>query len=252
MKWVILLSLWSFKVMAHKIEQNYQYWWLKGPQQKSFQYNLVAHVDLNLSEALLLGANHFERFQEVERQALLGWRKKWQSSSLDFSYRNGGGNKIIAQEEVSLSYAQAIANGYSMWGTLRSQNFESNDVHLATLGLEKEWVGGIFALASFTGGRATYNKIADTSDVWGSLLRVGKYREDAWKVWGFLARGEEAQALASLNQSTPLQVVSYGLGSEFSLKKFQLGMQFERSYYKSIQTRFESVLIYLNYAWGKQ
>ena len=252
MKWVMLLALWTTTALAHKLEQSFQYWWLKGPQKKSFQYNLAGSIDLNLSESLLLGATHFERFQEVDQQVFLGWRKKWLNTTLELSARDGGGNEILSRREAYLTLAHGLSQGYSLWGTLRTQNFKSNDVNLATLGLEKEWSGGIFAVASLTGGRATYHSIADTADVWGSQLRLGQYREDAWKFWGFIARGEEAQALANLNQSAPLQVVSFGAGAEMTLKKLQLGLQLERSYYRTIQTRFESALLYLNYAWGKQ
>lgn len=248
----MILSLWAANAMAHKVEQSYQYWWLKGPQQKSFQYNLAASLDLNLSESFLIGASHFERFQEVDQQVLLGWRKKWGTTTFEASYRNGGGNEILSQDEANLTLGFALSDGYSIWSSLRSQNFKNNDVYLATIGVEKEWQGGFFAVASLTGGRATYHQIADTSEVWGTQLRLGKYREDDWKAWGFMARGEEAQALASLNQSAPLQLVSFGAGLEMTFKKYQLGLQLERSYYRAIQTRFESALLYLNYAWGKQ
>ena len=252
MKWVMILSLWTTSALAHKVEQSYQYWWLKGPQKKSFQYQVAGTIDLNLSESLLLGATHFERFQEEDQQAFLGWRKKWLRTTLELSLREGGGNEILSRREGYVTLAQGLSHGFSVWGTLRTQNFKNNDVNLATLGLEKEWFGGWFAVTSLTAGRATYHAIADTADVWGSQLRFGKYREDAWKLWGFVARGEEAQALASLNQSSPLQVVSFGAGGELSVRKFQLGLQLERSYYRAIQTRFESALLYLTYAWGKQ
>ena len=252
MKWLLVLGLLSSSVFAHQIDQSFQYWWIKGPNQSSYRYDLNAQIDLNLSETILIGAAQFERFSEVDRQFFLGYRKKWSQSTLELGHRDGGRNEILAIRDSFLTYAQGVGAGYSLWSTLRAQGFSTNDVHLATLGLEKEWRGGIFALTSFTGGGATYQKVGDTSDVWGSQLRIGKYREDDWKCWGFVAMGEEAQALASLNQSSPLKVVSYGLGAEQYIKSFQVGLLLERSYYQAIQTRFESILIYLNYAWGKR
>ena len=249
MKWVLPL-IFCYSAYAHKIEQSYQYWWIKGPNQSSYRYDIAAQADLSLSETLLLGATQFERFNEVDRQIFIGFRKKWNQSTLEFGHRDGGHNQVLAQRESFLTYARSIGTGISLWGTLRAQRFLTNDVHLATLGIEKEWADGLFAVASFTGGQATYTQ--DTSGLWGSLLKLGKYKEDNWKVWGFLAMGEEGQALASRNQSSPLRVVSYGVGIEEQFKSFELGMQLERSYYQKIQTRFESILIYLNYAWGKR
>lgn len=237
---------------AHELTSRTQYWWLKGPNVKSWRQDFAGSTTLKNGHALLFQGTHFERFHEQDQQALLGWRLRNSRGSWELSHTQGDHNKILAIRETQFTHARALTAGFSGWLTMKALGFHTSDVVLSTLGLEKEWQGGWFLVPSLSLGRATYRTPADTRDVWGTQLRVGKYREDHWKIWTYVALAEEAQALAVINQARPLKAKTYGAGGElFVAAGTRLGLQLERAYCPAIQTRFESVMAHLIWNWGE-
>ncbi|MBY0516668.1 MAG: hypothetical protein K2P81_07165 [Bacteriovoracaceae bacterium] len=252
-KYFLSVFLFINLVQASEINTRYQYWWLKGPEVKSWRQDLAATIDMKSKTSLLIQASHFERFQQVDRIALLGFRHKTESGTWEFTHADGGTNRILAIRDTQLTHYRALVPGLGGWINLRAQGFHTNDVHMLNMGLEKEWAQGWFLIPSMSAGKATYNQPAATRNIWGSQLRIGRYQEDNWKAWIFGALGEEAQALASLSQTKPLKVKSYGLGVEKNiLNSLRFLIQLERSYYPSINTRFESVMGQLTWNWGQR
>lgn len=250
MKAAIFLFFVTTFAWAHTIESRNQYWWIKGAETSSWRHDLVGEIQLKNSLEILTQLTYFDRFDLYDRQILLGIRKKTEKGVWEFTHTDGGRNKLLAIRDTSLQYGHGLTHGVSIWTGLKAQAFNTNEVHLATLGVEKEWRSGWFALSSINFGNATYFEPSQTSQIWGTQLRLGKQKEDHWKSWLFVARGEEAQALVALRQTRPLQVVSYGLGHEQIFSRFKIMLQLERSYYKAVQNRFESALLSAKWDWG--
>lgn len=247
----LILSLFLSSAFAHEISSSYQYWWLKGPNVSSWRGDVAGEVQLDSTWQGLFQATHFERFEEQDQTLKLGARYKKENSYWEFSHTDGGNNKVLAIRETLLTHGRAITSGLGGWLTVRSQGFATSDVNLLTLGLEMEKAPGWFFIPAFTGGKASFHSPAETNNIWALAARLGKYAEGKWKYWLHFARGEEAQALATLNQTKPLGHVNYGAGGEWILSDWTLGLFLERSWYPSVNTRFDSALLTTKWHWGK-
>ena len=252
MRFLLLLVLWSSSASAFELETRYQYWWLKGPEVKSWRHDVLGNIHLQGASSILLRATHFERFKEEDQQVMLGWRHKNSQGHWDLTHADGGGNKVLAIRDTQLTHGRPLGAGFDGWVNLKAQGYRTNDLHMATVGLDKEWQGGTYLLTSVGGGRATYGAPADTQEVWGVSARVGRYQEDRWKTWILLAQGEEAQAIVALGQTRALRFVTYGAGVEKNLTPaWRTGVAVERSYYPAVSTRLESMTAHLAWNWGK-
>ncbi len=251
MKMLALLLLICGAAQAHEIETRYQYWWLRGPDVKSWRHDMLATVHAYGAHNVLARVTHYERFKEEDQQIMLGWRHKNSRGYWELTHADGGDNKVLAIRDTQLSYGRPMGNGFDVWANAKAQGYDTNYLHMLTLGAGKEWSEGLFAVTSFGGGRATYTQPADTQDVWGASLRLGKYREDQWKAWLLVAQGEEAQAIVALGQTRALRFVTYGLGAEKHFATtWRAGIALERSYYPTVNTRLESVTANLAWNWG--
>lgn len=237
---------------AHQIALRHQYWWLKGPDVKSWRQDLLSDWSINQSNILIADASHFERFKFEERVLRLGWRHQTTLGHWEFTHADGEDNRILAIRDSQFTYGQALARGISGWLTVKAQGYSTNELHMITAGLEREWSGGLFVIPFLSLGRATFSRPADTRDIWAAQVKVGTYREGRWKLAGFLAQGEEYQALVALNQTTPLKATTYGATADYYLNSFlRTTVLLERIDYPAINTRFESAQLMLTYDWGK-
>jgi hypothetical protein len=251
MKIIALLLLVCGVANATDVETRYQYWWLRGPDVKSWRHDVLGSFQLQGANSVLVRATHFERFKEEDQQIMLGWRHKNSQGYWDLTHADGGGNKVLAIRDTQLTHGRPLGHGFDGWINLKAQGYHTNDLHMATVGLDNEWQGGTYLLTSVGGGRATYGAPANTQDVWGVSARLGRYQEDRWKTWLLGALGEEAQAIVALGQTRALRFVTYGAGIEKNLSPaWRTGLAVERTYYPAVSTRLESITAHLAWNWG--
>jgi hypothetical protein len=251
-RWALLSVLWLAGAWAHELETRYQYWWLKGPEVKSWRHDLLGTINLPGPHHLLFGVTHFERFREEDRQILLGWRRKTMSGYWELTHADGGHNKVLAIRDTQLTHGGPLGHGFDGQINLKAQGYDTNDLHMASVGLNKEFPGGSFIYTGLGGGRATFQSPGETQDVWGANVRAGRYQQDNYKWWVMGARGEEAQPLVVLGLTRPLRFVSYGVGGEKNLgTTWRASLDFDRTYYPSVATRMDSVTGRLIWDWGR-
>jgi hypothetical protein len=251
MRLLVILLFLCATARAHEIETRYQYWWLRGPDVKSWRQDVTGSLHVQGPHSVLVRATHFERFREEDQQIMLGWRHKNSQGYWDLTHADGGGNKVLAIRDTQLTHGRPFGHGFDGWINLKAQGYHTNDLHMATVGVDKEWRGGTYLLTSVGAGHATYQAPADTQAVWGASAQLGRYQEDRWKTWLLLAQGEEAQALVALAQTRALRFVTYGAGVEKNLTPaLRTGLAVERSYYPAVNTRLESLTAHLAWNWG--
>ena len=247
-----LFFVYSGKSWSHQAALRHQYWWLKGPEVKSWRQDLLTEWRVNQKNTLIADASHFERFKFEEKVIRIGWRQQTAKGYWELTHADGGANRILAIRDSQITYGQALTRGLSGWLNLKAQGYSTNDLHMLTTGIEKEWQGGLFVVPFISLGRASFSRPADTRDVWAAQIKVGTYREGLWKVAAFVAQGEDYQALIALNQTTPLKATTYGISGDYYLNPFlKAGILLERNYYPAINTRFESAQVLLTYDWGR-
>ncbi len=249
---IVLALNWAPNTWAHQMALRHQYWWIKGPDVKSWRQDLLTEWNLNQKQNLILDLSHFERFNFEEQIIRIGWRKITERGYWELTHADGGDNRILAIRDSQLTYGQALQRGISGWLNLKAQGYSTNDLHMLTAGLEKEWQNGFFLIPFISLGRSSFSRPADTRDVWAAQIKLGTYREGRWKIASFFAIGEEYQALVALNQTTPLKAKTYGLSGDYFIKPtLRIGLLLDRSYYPTINTRFDSAQVLLNYDWGQ-
>lgn len=247
------LAFGSARLFAHEVSLLHTEWWLRGPQESSWQTAIAGEATLSLDRTLLLAADHLERFELQEKRLSLGYRQRLEKGHWQLTHAQGDHNDILAIRETRLEAGRALMQGLSGMIALKTQGFSPSDVHQLALALEYETPSGWLLLPSLNMGKATYFAPAKTQNIWGATLRFGRYREEDWRAWVYYGQAEEAQAQAIEKQTRALKTTSYGARGEKNLAHHWLvALELSRQFYPGLDLRFETASAQLTYRWGKR